>query len=107
MMFRFRVVLACLLALVAVLPSPGQEVGMVKRKPDPYGSPRPANGATHVPLRTSIYFELELHEAEPGDRILPTSVTLDVQPRGGEVIHLRRPNRQFAEGARGWLRPRS
>lgn len=106
-MFRSRTFLTYLLALAIASPLLGQEVRTVKRKPDPYGSPRPANGAAHVPLRTSIYFELELHEAEPGDRILPDSVTLQLQAEGGDIIHLLLPNRRFAEGARGWLRPRS
>jgi hypothetical protein len=97
----------CLLALLTAVPSLGQQVRMVRRKPDPYGSPRPADGATHVPLRTSIYFELELHEAEAGDRILPDSVTLDLQAEGGDVVPLLRPEREFADGARGWLRRRS
>jgi hypothetical protein len=105
-MFRSRTLLASLLAVLTTLPVSGQEVRMVVRQPDPYGSPRPANGAVHVPLRTSIYFELDLREAKPTDRILADSVTLDLQAAGGETVHLLLPNRRFAEGAGGWLRPR-
>jgi hypothetical protein len=106
-MFRSVTAVASLLALFTALAARGQEIRLVERKPDPYGSPRPANGAAHVPLRTSICFDLELYQAKASDRILPDSVTLDLQAEGGEVVHLLLANRRFAEGARGWLRRRS
>ena len=40
---------------------------MVERLPDPHGIPRPARGAEHVPLATSLYFQLAIEAEEaPG-----------------------------------------
>ncbi|MBI3463353.1 MAG: hypothetical protein HY000_09880, partial [Planctomycetes bacterium] len=96
---------ACLaVSFLTTHPAFGQEVQLTRRTADPYGSPRPAAGAEHVPVRTSVWFELELHDAEPSDRILTDSVTLDLQPENGSARPILLAGRRFAAGARGWLR---
>lgn len=85
----------------------GQEIRLVRRKADPYGSPRPSAGAEHVPVRTSIWFELELHDAEPADRIVTDSVTLSLKALNDEPRPVLLAGRRFEAGSRGWLRPRS
>lgn len=92
------------LALGVCFPLGGAELRMVRRWPDPYGSPRPANGAVHVPLRTSLYFELQLRDAEPGDRLLSDSVVVTLAPAGGPVKRLLDAGQRFADGVRGWVR---
>jgi hypothetical protein len=103
---RFAALLG--LALVAILASRsfGQQVKLVERLPDPHGSPRPARDARDVPLRTSLYLELELpREAKPGE-IDPESVSLSLRQEGGNAVALLQQGRRFAGGASGWLRPK-
>jgi hypothetical protein len=94
-----------MIVLVATGTLCGAEIRLVQRKPDPYGSPRPAASAVHVPLRTSIYFELQLKDAAPGDRILPDATTVTLQSGGGEPIPLLMTDGKFHDGAAGWVRP--
>jgi hypothetical protein len=95
------------LAFGASAPSPAsaKEVLVVERPPDPHGSPRPARGARHVPLRTSIYVELTLSADLTDDEVDPESVSVGLQPAGSEPIPLLRGSRQAAAGAGGWVRP--
>jgi hypothetical protein len=104
----FRCLFAALLLLVfGAVPLSGAELRLVHRKPDPYGSPRPARGAVNVPLRTSLYFDLELKDAAPGDRLLPDSVTVGLQAGQGEAVDLLERENRFCDGAKGWVRPRA
>src|SRR5262249_51830901 len=73
---------------------------------DPHGSPRPARGARDVPVRTSIYFELEVPLGAKGGDITPESVSVDLQPARGTRAELLLPGAHFAKGCRGWLRPK-
>jgi hypothetical protein len=84
----------------------GQGVKLVERKPDPHGTPRPARGAEHVPLGTSIYFELTPDVAATDDRIIADSVTIKLKAQGGEEFELLGRNGKFSPGVLGWLRPR-
>ena len=104
-MLQSNTFLASVLSVVVALPVVGAEIRMVQRKPDPYGNPRPAAGALHVPLRTSIYLELQLEESVGGDRIIHDSVTISLQTGEEESVDLLLPNGQFVEPAQGWLRP--
>lgn len=81
----------------------GQQVKLLEQKPDPHGFPRPSRGAGHVPLRTSLYFELGMEKAQAGDRVDPESVTLSLQPEAGEARQLLKPGRVFATGCSGRL----
>ena len=87
-MARFGSVAALLVAIIIGFPVWGGEVRIVERKPDPYGSPRPARGATQVPRRTSMYFELELAGAQATDQILPDSLTVNIQAAEGATRKL-------------------
>ena len=84
----------------------GQQVVLVERPPDPHGTPRPARDARHVPLKTSIYFELGLPKDAKDDRLLADSVAVQLQPQGGRAVDVLQAGRRFAAGASGWLRPR-
>ena len=90
--------------LIAAFPCAGQQVKLAERLPDPHGSPRPAN-AGDVPVRTSIYFELEGLPGAKGGDVSASSVSVSLQPAGGAVAELLRGGR-FAEGCRGWLEPK-
>lgn len=96
-----------ILLIILVGSAHAQELRVLQRKPNPYGSPRPSHGMAQVPLRTSIYFELELREAKADDGVLTDSITLNLQPEGGVEREVLRPGWKFAEGARGWRRPSS
>ncbi|HXE55848.1 MAG TPA: hypothetical protein VN541_22680 [Tepidisphaeraceae bacterium] len=75
---------------------------LVRRGADPGGSPRPAPDARNVPLRTSLYFELEPSTTQ-GPKPDPQSVAVNLQPDGGDA-ELLRPGERFAHGVSGWLR---
>ncbi len=88
----------------------GQAIKLVERSPDPHGSPRPARDARDVPLRTSLYFELQLGPPRAANGIKDVSadsVVVSLQSSGDDAIELLRGGRRFAEGCSGWLRPRS
>ena len=59
-----------------------------------------------MPLKTSLYVELGMSPDARGDKILADSVSIRLEPRGGEPVELLGPDGRFAEGASGWLRPR-
>ena len=93
-------------ALAGSMPCIAQQVKLVERPPDPHGSPRPARGARNVPLRTSIYFELETSHGAQGGDVRAESVSVSLQPEGGARVEMLRSGGRFAEGCRGWLRPK-
>jgi hypothetical protein len=102
----FAAMLGLVVVIIAAGRSPGQQVKLVERFPDPHGSPRPARNARDVPLRTSLYLELEMpRQAKPGEIDLQ-SVSVSLQQEGGDALVLLRPGDRFAEGASGWLRPK-
>src|SRR5690242_13346761 len=86
--------------------SPGQEVRLVERAPDPHGSPRPVRDARDVPPRTSLYLELGLPPGSKAGAVDPETVSITLQPEGGAAIALLREGRRFAAGTSGWLRPK-
>jgi hypothetical protein len=93
-------------AIVAPIPGFAQRVKLVEWLPDPHGSPRPARGARNVPLRTSIYCELEGAQGAQVADVYPESVSVSLQPEGGARIELLRSGERFSEGYRGCLRPK-
>jgi hypothetical protein len=88
------------------LPATGQKVKLNERPPDPHGSPRPARSARDVPVRTSLYVELEVPQGRTGGDVDPESVSVRLQSSGGSASELIQPGGVFAEGCRGWLRPK-
>jgi hypothetical protein len=103
---KYRAIPILVTTLIAASPSFGQHAKLVERAPDPHGSPRPARDAHHVPLRTSLYLELATSQEAKGGEVSPDSVSLILQPEGGEVVNLLRSNRRFADGVSGWFRPK-
>src|SRR5262245_32857870 len=90
--------LACLLLAAGAR---ADEVKLLLRHHDPYGAPRPAIGQKHVPLHTTIYFELGMSDPASKDAVLPESVTIELEPEGGKPIAVLRKDRKFADGFRG------
>ncbi len=76
---------------------------MVHRNPDPYGVPRPAPGAKHVPLRTSIWIHFRLRDAASTDRVLADSVRVLLQDEHGGEQPLVEPGQRFVPPASGWF----
>ncbi len=101
------IVLMLSLGAFATGPALGQAVKLVERAPDPHGSPRPFRDAKDVPLRTSLYLELATTRGVKAGEVNPDSVSVSLRRDGGEAVELLRHDRRFAEGVRGWLRPRS
>lgn len=78
---------------------------LVERRPDPHGSPRPFRGAEHVPLRTSLYCELEA--TGPAGRLDPASLSAVLLKDGKPVATLLSPGRKFVSPATGWIQART
>ena len=88
-------------------PGRGAEIRLLKRAPDPYGAPRPGEGQQDVPLRTSIYVPLVADGGETPDHVLPESVSIRLEPEGGESFEILQPGIRFADGYSGRLFPGS
>jgi hypothetical protein len=85
-------------------PDSPSEVVRGSRRADPYGVPRPSPGEQHVPLSTSLYFELAVR-SKTEDAIDPDSVTVVLEPDGGQSLSVLDRNQRFAEGFSGRLFP--
>jgi Glycosyl hydrolases family 39 len=92
--------------LFYALPASSQQVTLVDRAPDPHGAPRPARGAQNVPLRTSLYFELELPKTERTSEVDPESVAVNLVADGRAAVELLGQGRKFGQSVTGWLRPK-
>jgi len=93
------------------VPAGGAAVGLAKLVEKAPGvnadvncSPRPFRDTTDVPLRTSIYFEVEPAEQKVAETF-QKSLAVSLQADRGTMVELLRPGEQFAHGASGWLRP--
>ena len=109
MMIRYHLLVGLLIFVfwpVCDVPSLGQQVKLVDRLPDPHGSPRPANGARDVPVKTSFYFELEMPKGATTRDVAPESVSANLQEEGGDRVDLVHTGQRFNKGASGWLRPK-
>lgn len=84
--------------------APGQSTRLVERPPDPHGSPRPFRDARNVPLRTSIYFELEGSSEAKTNEAIAQGLSVTLTPDRDNPIELLRPGKSFAKGASGWVR---
>lgn len=108
---RFVVWLAAAMLLLVVSSAaaaeqePSGEVRLVRKKHDPYGSPRPAMGQEHVPLRTTFYMQLAAGSEASPDEVLPESVSLTLQPKCGEAVAVLKPGPRFADGYGGRIFP--
>ena len=81
--------------------TPSTEVTLVTRHPDPYGVPRPAAGEQHVPLKTSLYFELGTLPDTPGDSVDPDSVEVAIQAGESPPVPILTRGRTFTEAGTG------
>lgn len=77
------------------------EIEVLSRPHDPYGSPRPAPGQQHVPLRTTFYVELGVGNAR--DAIAPESIDVELQPDGRPAFALLRSGRAAERSQTRWL----
>ena len=91
---------------LAVPPVFAQHAAIVDRPPDPHGSPRPARDARNVPVKTSIYFELQRTKGVKSGEVNPASVSVRLQDQGGAAVELLQQGQRFSGGASGWLRPK-
>jgi len=81
------------------------EVTLVTRQPDPYGVPRPFAGERHVPLKTSLYFELGMLPDAPGDSVDPDSVEVAIQEGDSPPVPLLTGRRTFSDACTGKFFP--
>lgn len=97
--------LVVVLAALGATPALPQSVVVLDRAPDPHGVPRPARNATHVPVRTSLYFELGVPTSAT-DRVSADTVEVTLRGPGGADRVLLGPGLHFSGSATGWLAPR-
>jgi hypothetical protein len=102
--WRTTALTALLTAAVAVSAG-AAEVKLLTKPADPYGSPRPAPGQEHVPLRTTFFVELGVPEKAAADAVLPESVAIELEPDGGPAVAVLKPDRKFADGYAGRFLP--
>ncbi len=95
-----KTVLAALLTGALAAASAAADVKLLTKPYDPYGTPRPAPGQEHVPLRTTFYVELGAGE-KGTDEVLPESVAVELEPDGEAAVALLRPGKRFAGGSAG------
>lgn len=102
----FALICLTTFGVVATEPPPAAKppIRMLPRAADPHGAPRPADGSKHVPLRTSLYFELGAPLEKPDDQILADSIEVRLLPEGGPPLDVLRAQKRFAPGASGWLK---
>lgn len=79
--------------------APRSEVTIVHRQPDPYGVPRPFAGEEHVPLKTSLYFELGLLPDAAGDSVDSDSIEVTIQTGEAAPVPLLTAGRKFTEAS--------
>lgn len=100
---------AAILAAIALLVPSGSRgsearVELARAPHDPYGFPRPGESHEHVPVETSLYFELRVEgEGSEDDSVDPDSVRVRIRKESGGERTLLAPGRKFAEGAAGRL----
>ena len=102
-----RLYLAVGLGIAACLVSEAQAQNTqpLQAKADPYGYPRPAPDETHVPVRTSLFFELGFNDENTTDAVLADSVTVRIGPQGGPAVDVIMPGQRFAEAYKAKIFP--
>ncbi len=99
----FRV-LICTMALgpCLALAAPSQPILKlaIRSAGDPFGSPRPAPGASDVPLRTSLYFELNVSDKTQKTEFKPGWMSVELQADGDQPILLLKPGLHFVGSRR-------
>jgi hypothetical protein len=97
-----------LLLLIAALPASGQQVALIRRPPDPHGTPRPARDARDVPVRTSFYFEIGITPEAKGDQMDPDSVAVELRrpADANPPAALLQPGGRFVAPGTGRIRSR-
>jgi hypothetical protein len=75
--------------------------------PRVYKCPRPAPDEKHVPLQTSLFFQLVLRDSSKEDTVIPDSVTAILIPENGKPVYMLKEGSQFSPGFSGWLVPGS
>lgn len=97
-----QVVLVLLVASGGMERAAAAELRLARRPADPYGSPRPGNGEQHVPLHTSLFFELRIADDEQ-DAVARQSLHVRLQRDGEPALTLVEQG-ALSAGTRGWLR---
>jgi hypothetical protein len=94
-------------ALLAYLVSVAgaDELLLLRANPDPYGYPRPAPGATNVPLATSLFFEIGFKDKSTADAVLLDSVEVALRSEGGPAVDVLSAGGRFADGYSGKVFP--
>jgi hypothetical protein len=100
-----RFVLSTLIVLVGISSSLGDDIQLLRAKPDPYGYPRPAPGATHVPVGTSFFCQIGFKDKGTTDSVLPDTVSVRFRSREGAPIEMLSQGQRFADGYTGKITP--
>lgn len=77
------------------------EIKLLQKTHDPYGTPRPAPKQQHVPLGTTVYFELATVGAPADDEVIADSIAVQLEPAGGSPVPLLLPKQKFGPGYLG------
>ena len=83
--------LLSLAVLCAASSSNGDELQILKRNPDPFGYPRPAPAATHVPVGTSFFIQLGFQDKDTTDAVVADSVVVRLRSSDSDEVPLLNP----------------
>ncbi|MBI2478209.1 MAG: hypothetical protein HYV60_06085 [Planctomycetia bacterium] len=97
--------LLALLLLGAACSSNADEPQILKRNPDPYGYPRPAPAATHVPVSTSYFIQLGFQNKNSTDAVAADSVVVRLRSSDSDEVELLSQGSRFADGYTGSIAP--
>jgi len=90
-----------LLAVCSSTAAFAAELELLSLKPDPYGYPRPAPGAVHVPVRTSLFFQLGFKDKGANDEVLADSVAVRLRAADMAEVEILSAGQKFAQGYSG------
>ncbi len=79
----------------------GEELKVLRRAPDPFGYPRPAPAAEHVPTGTSFFIQLGFAPPSTSDDVLLDSIVVRLRAADSAEVELLGTGRRFAEGYQG------
>ena len=84
----------------------GQQVKLIERPPDPHGSPRPCAMRATCRCARAFTSSWRSRKAQKAATSLRIRERVDSSQQTATEQQLLRPGVQFAEGCRGWLRPK-
>ena len=82
-------------------------VTLLQKALDPFGYPRPSPNSVGVPVHTSLYFEVGLEDAKPGDQVCRPTLSVTIQAANQKPVQMLSPGGCFEKGFSGHIQTAS